>query len=83
MIQKFYSKLNDKERKIFYFALGAIVLSLFDALFLRPVQTRLKRIDHDISEKKNSIFRDMRILSYQEKILQERKKLIDFYPKKE
>src|SRR3989338_490298 len=83
MIQKFYAKLSDKERKVFYFAMGAIVLALFDAIFLRPVQSKLKVMNEEISEQTNNIKRDLRILSYREKILVERQKLWEYYPKAE
>lgn len=83
MIQQFYAKLSDKERKVFYFAMGAIVLALFDALFLRPVQGKLKGMNEEIRERTNTIKRDLRILSYREKILVERQKLWEYYPKDE
>ena len=83
MIQQFYAKLSEKERKVFYFAMGALVLALFDALFLRPVQGKLKGMNEEIHERANNIKRDLRILSYKEKILVERQKLWEYYPKEE
>ncbi len=79
MIQKFYSKLSDKEKKIFYFAAAAVILALFDLLFLGPVTSRLKSIDEEIVQKENSLKRDLRLLSYQNRILAERETFSPYY----
>jgi len=71
MIQEFYAKLSENEKKIFYAAIGMVILALFDILFLRPVFSRLASIDKEITEKKNSIKQDLRFLTYKDKILNE------------
>lgn len=71
MIQKFYSQLSPQEKKVFYGAVGVVVLALFDALFLRPVTSKLKTLDEDISQKHNGLKRDLRLLSYKSRILVE------------
>ena len=72
VIQKFYSNLAPKEKKLFYIAGGIVVLLLFDALFIRPVISKLNIIRDEISEKENSIKKDLRLLAYSDRILRER-----------
>ncbi len=79
MIQDFYNKLSEKEKKVFYFAVGAIVLALFDLLFLRPVLSKLKTLDEEIFETENSVKRDSRFLAYRDRILAEREAFRSFY----
>jgi len=81
LIQKFYSKLSDKEKKKFYFAVGAIVLALFDILFIRPFTSRLKTIDEEIVDKEDGINRDLRFLAYTDHILAEHQSFARYYPK--
>ena len=71
MIQNFFQKLADKEKKLFCAAMLIIVLSLFDLLFLRPVLSNLETVEEDIHDKVNSINKDMRFLAYQAKIKKE------------
>ena len=71
MIKDFYSKLSDKEKKIAHWAIAAVVCFLFDALLLRPVLSKLSSLDKEISEKTSSIKRDIRFLSYEDKINKE------------
>ncbi len=71
MLQNFFQKLSEKEKKLFYAALIIIVLSLFDLLFLRPVLSNLQSVEEDIHDKINSINKDMRFLAYQDKIKKE------------
>ena|GEM_PF-851940 len=79
MIQKFYTKLSEKEKKMFYFSAGAVILALFDLLFLRPVTSKLKMIDDEIFDKENNIKRDLRLLSYTDRILAEREAFSPYY----
>ena len=71
MFQRFYAKLTEKEKKIFYAAAGFIILTVFDFLFMQPVASKIKKIDSEIKEKTETIKRDVRILSYKDKILKE------------
>ncbi|MFP4473024.1 MAG: hypothetical protein ACLFPX_04030 [Candidatus Omnitrophota bacterium] len=71
MIMDFYNKLSDKERKVFYAAVAVLILALFDAFFLRPVMTRLGEIDREVKEKRVMIKRDLRFISYKNKIFKE------------
>ncbi len=72
-MQDFYSKLNDKEKKIFYGAVALLVLAFFDMLFLRPVLSRLKAIEDGIRSSRQAIERDIRFISYRDKIFAEDK----------
>jgi len=71
MILEFYNKLSAEEKKVFFIALGILVIAFFDALFLRPVLSRLSGMDTDISEKAGRIRNDMRYLSYEPRIIAE------------
>jgi hypothetical protein len=73
-----YNKLSDQEKKIFYVALGFISLMVFDLLFLQPATNKIKNLDHDIAQAKSDIKRDVRFLSYQQKIVKE-DELYKFY----
>ncbi len=81
LIQKFYSKLSEKEKKIFYVSASVVILALFDLLFLRPVTSQLKDIDMQIFERENDIRRDMRFLSYRERIMKEKQAFSPYYIK--
>ena len=70
-IQDFYTKLTDQERKVFYIAISALILAFFDLLFLRPVLSRLSEIDENIHATSNAIERDIRFISYRDKIFAE------------
>ena len=70
-ITEFYNKLNDQERKIFYFAIMALVLAFFDMLFLRPVLSRLNEIDEDVRKTTQAVERNIRFISYRDKIMAE------------
>ena len=70
-LQDIYAKLSDQEKKILYVTLGFIVLAAFDFLFLQPVSSKLKNLDKDIRQTKSDIKRDVRYMSYQDKIYKE------------
>ena len=82
MIQKFISKLSEKEKKIFYLTVVVVLLALLDRLFLGPVLSRLKSLDEEIRYQENSIRRDLRFLSYKDRILAEKEALKSFYARK-
>lgn len=71
MIQKFYNKLSEKEKKVFHIAIAMVTLAFFDMLFLRPVLSRMRSLDEEIKQKENVVKRDLRFLSYKERILKE------------
>lgn len=73
-----YNKLSDQEKKIFYVTLGFMSLMVFDLLFLQPATNKIKNLDHDIAQAKSDIKRDVRFLSYQQKIVKE-DELYKFY----
>lgn len=81
MIQEFYSRLSDKEKKVFCAAAAVLLLALMDRLFLSPVLSRLSTLDQAISGEEQNIKRDLRLLAYQERILEEDKASRRFYLK--
>lgn len=70
-IGEFYNHLNEQERKIFYVAMGVLVIALFDGLFLRPVLSRLDELEDQIRSTSRALERDLRFISYRDKILEE------------
>ncbi len=82
MIQKFISKLSGKEKKILYVTIGVVLMAFMDRLFLGPVTAKLSVLDEDIKTQENSIKRDLRFLSYKDRIIKERKLLNKYYVKK-
>jgi hypothetical protein len=70
-VSEFYNKLSDKERKIFYGAIIALVIAFFDMLFLRPVLSRLDQLDGDIRSTTQAVERNIRFISYRDKIFAE------------
>lgn len=78
MIQDFYSKLSEQERKVFYVTIGIVVFSMFDFLFFRPVSVKLKSIDQDVESIRNDIKRDVRFLAHQDQIFAEDRALSAF-----
>lgn len=70
-IAEFYNKLNDKERKVFYVAIAALVLAFFDMLFLRPVLSRLADLEEKIHSTTIDIEKNIRFISYRDKIMAE------------
>lgn len=79
MINDFYSKLSDQEKKIFYVAVGIVLLMVLDRAFLGPVLSRMKSLDSEIVQQKNMIQRDLRFLSYEDRILKENEALKAYY----
>jgi len=70
-IGEFYNHLNDQERKVFYTAMAALIIALFDGLFLRPVLARLDEMEEQIRSTSLAVERDLRFISYRDKILEE------------
>ena len=75
MIQNFISKLSPKEKKIGYIAAGFFILAVVDLIFIRPTMEKLKILDDEIKEEENVIKRDLRFLTYKDRILKENQDL--------
>lgn len=71
MIQQFISKLSPQEKKILYAFAVVSILALFDHLLLRPAMSQLKSLDVQIQQDESNIKKDMRFLSYKNRILDE------------
>lgn len=71
MIQNFISKFSPKEKKIFYIAAGVVILMVVDWIFIRPTMEKVKLLDEEIREEENIIKRDLRFLTYKDRILKE------------
>lgn len=77
--QDFFTKLSDKEKKIFYVAVAVVLMMILDRIFLGPVFSRMKFLDEQIRQQQNIIQRDLRLLSYKDRILKDNKELKKYY----
>jgi len=82
VIQNFISKLSAQEKKIAYITVGFFVLALFDRVFFGPVMSQLKSLDEQIEQEKNMGKRDLRFLSYKNKIIKEDEAFRVYYDQK-
>lgn len=82
MIQNFISKLSPQEKKIAYIAIVALVLAILDRVFFGPVMSQLKSLDEQIEQEKNTAKRDLRFLSYKDKIIKEDEAFHVYYDQK-
>ena len=82
MINDFFTKLSDQEKKIFYVAIAVVLLMALDRVFLGPVLSRMKSLDVEIAQQKNVIQRDLRFLSYKDRIMKENETLKSYYETK-
>lgn len=78
-VHKFLSKLSEKERRIFNITLIFVVLAISDRLFLGPALDKLRNMETEIAQQENSITRDLRFLSYKERILNESRNLSGYF----
>jgi len=70
-MQNFYTKLSVKEKKIFYITSIFVLVAVFDRLFLGKVLERINAIEEKIHQQETSIIRDLRFLSYKDRIIRE------------
>ncbi|MDD5218592.1 MAG: hypothetical protein PHN49_03025 [Candidatus Omnitrophica bacterium] len=70
-IGKIYSELSQVGKILLFVAVGIVFLFFMDQLVLGPILTRMKIMDAEIEAKKETIRRNMRILSFKESILKE------------
>ncbi|MFT7537960.1 MAG: hypothetical protein ACI9F2_000100 [Lysobacterales bacterium] len=71
MALKFVEKLSVKEKKIFYIMSVFVLLALFDRAFLGPVVEKVAELDTQIEQQKAEVLRDMKVLSYKDRIIAE------------
>lgn len=71
VLHDFLNKLSEQERKVLTVAVVFILGAFMDRLFFGPIMDRLKSIDEEIQRQENSVKRDLRFLSYKDKIIKE------------
>ncbi len=69
----FLANMTPSQKKIFYVTVFIVVIALFDRLLVGPTMTKLGSIDESIENEENSIKRDLRFLSYKDRINKEGK----------
>lgn len=79
MAQNFVDKLSGKERKFLYIALVVALLAVFDRLFMGPVLDKIGTLEKSIAEQQVSIKRDLRFLSYKDRIQKETKAFSKYF----
>lgn len=79
MIPDFFSKFSPQEKKITYITAAVLVLATLDALFLRPVLSRLKSLEEETESTRYHIQRDLRFLAYKDRILKEEEALQQYF----
>lgn len=70
-LKSFYTHLNPRERILFFSACGAFILMLLDLLVFNPVLSHMKILDSEIEGMSQSIQRDLRVISFKNRILHE------------
>ena len=79
MLNDFYSKLNEQEKKVFYVALVIVMLMVLDRMFLGPSLSKMKTYDEEIEQQRINIQRDLRFISYKNQIMEEDRALRPYY----
>lgn len=79
MLNDFYSKLNDQEKKIFYVALVIVLVMVLDRMFLGPSLSKMKTYDEEIRQQRVNIQRDLRFVTYKNQILEEDAAFSSYY----
>lgn len=79
MLNDFYSKLNEQEKKIFYAAVVIVMFMVLDRMFLGPAFSKMKAYDEEIEQQRINIKRDLRFISYKNQILDEDRALRPYY----
>ena len=75
---KFLSRLSKRERMVFFGAISFVSLMLLDRLVISPVFSKISELNEQIQEKESDIKKNLRILAYKDRILQETKKYASF-----
>lgn len=79
MIQQFFSKLNEHERKLFLIAAVLVFAALFCNLLLWPSFERLAMLDQKIAQEKVAIRKDLEFLTYSPQVQAETEALADYF----
>jgi len=79
LLNDFYSKLNDQEKKIFYVALVIVLVMVLDRMFLGPSLSKMKTYDEEIRQQRVNIQRDLRFVTYKNQILEEDAAFSSYY----
>lgn len=68
MLQNIFTKMNQRQRPIFFIAVAMIGIAALDRLVLGPVLFQMKILDENIHSQKEAFKRDKRILSFHKRI---------------
>jgi Tfp pilus assembly protein PilO len=79
IVKAFFSGLSKKERQILYIAAGFIVLALFDRMIIGPISKESKHLDEKIESQIKLTKKNIRILEYKDRILDDDEAYGDYY----
>ena len=82
MIQQFFAKLSEKEKKILFVTIFVVLLAFLDRAFFGPAISNLKSLQEDIRDKEDSMKQDLHLIAYKNRILKEKEVLHRYYAKK-
>lgn len=80
---KFISKLSQRERLLFYISVVIVTLFLVDHFIFNQMIVKIKEIDNQIETLKDELTEYKGILSYKEKIIEEKKIYGKYFEKDE
>ncbi len=82
-IKAFFSGLSPQEKKVLYIASGFVFLALFDRLIFSPLLDEAHHIEERIKRESNLIKKNLLILEYRDKIMQEKEAYRPLFTDKE
>jgi Tfp pilus assembly protein PilO len=80
-ISAFLSRLNKRDRFIFYIVTVFLSMVLFERLMVNPVYSKIKSINEEIKKQEDSISKSLRILAQKDRISAESREYSSFVTK--
>ncbi|MFH1593560.1 MAG: hypothetical protein ABID09_02555 [Candidatus Omnitrophota bacterium] len=81
VLSTFLSRLSAREKTILYSAMVVISLTLLDRFIVNPIFLKIRTLSAEIEEEETEIKKNLRMLSYKDKIIAERDKYTVFIDK--
>lgn len=70
-LKAMYTKMNQREKTLLFVTFGFILMMIMDLLVLGPILEHIKVLDGEIKSKSESIQRNMRVISFKQRIFSE------------
>lgn len=78
-IRTFFSGLSQKEKKMLYVSVILLTMMLFDRLVISPISSETSAVKEEITEKLSLTRKNIRLLGYKERILEEDDRYSSYY----